>query len=451
MPRDLPGLYWDDERKRYFSLSSRPASPTKAPPAAPGPASQHEHDAQAHAERPVRASDPDGHHAKRRRVYGVEDSDVAGMMWRASERTRASASSVRMSSSAHDILGANIACTARGCSYYIADADVTAFLSTFDSSHDGGPFQVMAGDAQGWLHSFCGIADHATRAREFSLASSISSICMSGTRCVAVSFGPPCKIVVGDLEPTETWTILSLPKEICHDVWAAHLLGRSLALGAAKRAIRLPDIDIGTGFQTFDAGSDVLVVHQEEHLIYTGARNGCIGRFDTRVDSHNMQELLAGRFEQTTSSITHLSIVLEWQLLVSTIRGDLETHDLRFLRNATPVLQFPGHVNSYTTKLGLAVNPAQDFLFASGQDRRVRVWSLRTGRPLRPPPQSSRPSRLWVHALPGSLETDQLFSKEFDAPVAALQVTQSEKGACLWAAAAGELHRYHLGQLGGLA
>lgn len=29
MPRDLPGLYWDEERKRYFPLSARPAVPTQ--------------------------------------------------------------------------------------------------------------------------------------------------------------------------------------------------------------------------------------------------------------------------------------------------------------------------------------------------------------------------------------------------------------------------------------
>ena len=31
MPRDLPGLYWDEEKKRYFPLSSRPASSQSQP------------------------------------------------------------------------------------------------------------------------------------------------------------------------------------------------------------------------------------------------------------------------------------------------------------------------------------------------------------------------------------------------------------------------------------
>ncbi len=34
MPRDLPGLYWDEEKKRYFPISSRPAGSTPTHPAA---------------------------------------------------------------------------------------------------------------------------------------------------------------------------------------------------------------------------------------------------------------------------------------------------------------------------------------------------------------------------------------------------------------------------------
>lgn len=35
MPRDLPGLYWDEQRKRYFPLSARPAAQTQAGPSNP--------------------------------------------------------------------------------------------------------------------------------------------------------------------------------------------------------------------------------------------------------------------------------------------------------------------------------------------------------------------------------------------------------------------------------
>jgi hypothetical protein len=31
MPKDLPGLYWDEERNRYFPISSRPKQPPPPP------------------------------------------------------------------------------------------------------------------------------------------------------------------------------------------------------------------------------------------------------------------------------------------------------------------------------------------------------------------------------------------------------------------------------------
>ena len=34
-PRDLPGLYWDDEKKRYFPLASRPAGAPSRPVSRP--------------------------------------------------------------------------------------------------------------------------------------------------------------------------------------------------------------------------------------------------------------------------------------------------------------------------------------------------------------------------------------------------------------------------------
>ena len=47
-----------------------------------------------------------------------------------------------------------------------------------------------------------------------------------------------------------------------------------------------------------------------------------------------------------------------------------------------PVLALKGHVNSHTQALGLDVSPDGQFLVAAGEDHRVRIWSLRTGRQL---------------------------------------------------------------------
>lgn len=69
--------------------------------------------------------------------------------------------------------------------------------------------------------------------------------------------------------------------------------------------------------------------------------------------------------------------------------------------NVQPTMSFKGHVNSYLPDLvrrfprnrslvhpeyvfvslfqGIAADPTSTFLFAAGQDRRIRAWSLRTG------------------------------------------------------------------------
>lgn len=51
------------------------------------------------------------------------------------------------------------------------------------------------------------------------------------------------------------------------------------------------------------------------------------------------------------------------------------------------MLHLNGHVNSYTRDIGLDV--AGDFVAAGGQDGRVRIWSMRTGKQIRPKDESS--------------------------------------------------------------
>ncbi|GBE83050.1 hypothetical protein BKA93DRAFT_822511 [Sparassis latifolia] len=430
MPRELPGLYYDEEKKRYFPLSSKPQAPPVIRPKRPL-LSKREN------------TQKDGRLMSGRAMG-------KGTVWAATERMRGSLAGSRRRRTVHDVLAFHIATTSQGTSHFITDAAnnaVTAFQVYDDTSYNGGPFSVLAGDTQGWLYSLSGHTYNTIRRRELSMASSISAICRSGERCVAISFGQPCKIVIQESHPVETWTVLGLPQKVCHDVWTADLHECSLALGTAKKGILIPDITTGRGMQSLDIGSDVLSVHQQPHLVYIGARNGGIHRFDTR-ETFERQAMFNSRFTSTRSSITHLSVVREWELLVSTIRGDLETHDLRFPRGSTPLMCFAGHVNSYTAKLGLVVDSTQDFVFAGGQDCRMRAWSLRTGQPALPPvlPCSTSYSSTAAsdeQALPPEL---QPFRRTFDLPVVAMQVTESERGTCLWAASAGELHRYNLGQ-----
>lgn len=423
MPRDLPGLYWDEEKKRYFPLTSKPKT-------LPGRVLPGVHPEHAGHRLPLQAPLDEGPLPKRRRLYAERYGHPT---WNAAETVRTSLGSSRRSRVLHEMQIAGFSLTSRGCQHVVGTAPLVYSKVNTSPEHE---YSVMAGDAQGWLSSLTRNGDH--NAAELNVTSKISSVSSWGTRHVATSFGAPCKIVVREALPTETWTILSLPERVCHDVWTAHLQDRSLVLGAAKRGILLPDIETGRGFQVLQTGSDVFAIQRRDNLVYVGARNGSISRFDTRLDTNNRQELLQSRFEPTRSSITHLSVVQEWQLLVSTIRGDLETHDLRFLRSTTPLMRLNGHINSYTIELGIAVDPSENYVFAAGDDCKLRGWSLHSGDEIVPSPPSPRDIE--------SAATSSLFGKTFDNPIRALQVTESPMETCLWAASGSTLHQFWLGQ-----
>lgn len=140
----------------------------------------------------------------------------------------------------------------------------------------------------------------------------------------------------------------------------------------------------------------------------------------------------------------------------------LGSYDLRFARGSTPLMTFSGHINSYSNKLvrlfkrngtsqsksdhnqALTVDPSEDFLFAAGQDMRIRAWSLRTGNALHPPLSASAPH---VAEL-GQDTAGNLFDMVFSQPVVAMQITEERNVMLLWAASDKNLFRYHLGQRG---
>jgi WD repeat-containing protein 21A len=126
--------------------------------------------------------------------------------------------------------------------------------------------------------------------------------------------------------------------------------------------------------------------------------------------------------------VTNLKIFYDWQLLTSNIDGSLAMFDLRFPNNRTPIMSFTGNINTYTTKTPIAVDPHEQFLFAAGQDRRIRLWSLRTGGPPLVSPAG-------------------VFQRPFEDPIRALQVVEEQEGVLgLWATSGAILYKYNLGQ-----
>jgi len=230
--------------------------------------------------------------------------------------------------------------------------------------------------------------------------------------------------------------VLNMPS-IC-DVRSSHLYDRSLVLGAATQAVYLQDIETSSP-RCLNTQSDVFAVHQQNSLVYAGTRNGSVHRFDVRVDKPHGMKLFDGRFKKERSSVLYLNIIRDWQLLASHMNGDLATFDLRFPRESTPIMTFAGHINSNTERLGIAVDPSEDFLFAAGQDCRIRAWSLRTGNPLIPPPLSSDvDSFIFDQSNP--------LRAVFGKCVQTMQIMDSEEGMVLWAASDMNLFKYHLGQ-----
>ncbi|KAE9394887.1 hypothetical protein BT96DRAFT_942824 [Gymnopus androsaceus JB14] len=65
----------------------------------------------------------------------------------------------------------------------------------------------------------------------------------------------------------------------------------------------------------------------------------------------------------TRNAVLCLKLVKDSQLLVSQMNGELCTYDTRFPVEGTSTRTFNGHLNSVTQKLGVCVDPAEDFAF----------------------------------------------------------------------------------------
>ncbi|KIM43040.1 hypothetical protein M413DRAFT_18215 [Hebeloma cylindrosporum] len=423
MPKDLPGFYWDEERNRYFPLSSR----TKQ---APPPAET------------IRS-----HHAKGARGFFDALSENAqkhrprrSIPWRANEMRFSTESYTQRMRNSHGVLCANYASTSRATRVRIPTmGSIHAFCST---QVDGHAWRFI-GDDCGWLYSHRdsgperSLMDHSwSPDLNLQHTSQISSISVSGAYCVSTCLGPG-KISVQNLASPERLFVLNLVGVF--DIRSSSLRDKELVLGARKAAVYIPDVESSSTPQYLRTNSDVFSVIQQEHLVYTGTRNGSIERFDMRMPTHRSQKLLDDRFKGAPrSSALHLSVVRDRELLISHLNGDLMTFDLRYPSSASPLRVFDGHVNTYTQNLGIAVDHERDLLFAAGQDCRLRGWSLRTGLPLSPPTAPDPPDPL--HFNP--------FLASFSYPITSLQVTEEtgEAGVSLWATADHDLDQIHLGQ-----
>ncbi|KAJ7784313.1 hypothetical protein B0H16DRAFT_1492046 [Mycena metata] len=484
-PRELPGFYFDAERNRYFPLSSRP------PPTTSTDQSQ-----------TVRNTDaglaPEEDEPRRRRR----------VLWSSNRATETTAAGRAREASA--LLHARLALTQRGCAERVrwpfsGGSNVCAFRTT--------PTRQVLGDERGWLYSRAPAesSEYPPHYRDpneddgggggwtewspelcLSPGSEISVLCTTDTRCVAVCFGPATKICVQDAGAPGRTALLHL--SAVRDVRAASLQDRALVLGAARHAVLLPDLDAPiNSVRTLSARSDVFAVAQRETLVYAGTRAGGVLRFDTRDTNAKCAQLLfesgpdpgtpsntskvnapqvrrlvnAPRNANTDGSPPERSSIVFVQpthggqaLVVGCMDGRLATYDLRFVRpTAPPTVSYSGQPSalSHSGRLGIALDPAERFLFAAGADHRLRAWALNSGAPVVPPSaptpssQSSdaASSNSYIHPSTSNAppQSRNPFATRFIAPLSALQVVEAEDGpgTVMWAGGGGEVWRWRLG------
>ncbi|KAF9221595.1 hypothetical protein BS17DRAFT_785022 [Gyrodon lividus] len=434
MPRNLPGMYWDEQRQRYFPLASSPANTM----------SKYFHSG---ASAPLM-------HGRRTVASDQQQKQVpTSTRWpktiaphHALVDLRSSVRTAQQDRLIHQIQSSQIALTDKVTRSVIPSLLSRGLVTAFQTVCHDGRVWSFAGDSLGWFYSSIVDKDHEAMGwhtshewqPEFNLSSEVSSICVSGSRCIATAFGPDCRILHLPLDSvTEDIRVSRIDSRIVHDVWTADLQGSRLVLGANKQAVVIDDVADRAAIHYLPTHSDVFALAQDDSILYTGLRNGGILRFDTRIRRSKGHVLLDGLFTQHSNSITNLKLMRDSQLLVSNVDGSISTFDLRFPACRTPLMTFTGNINSYTIKVPFVTDQSENILFATGQDRKIRLWSLRTGGP---PLVSSGTG----------LAHQTAFQHQFEHPVRAMQITEESEGMCLWAASGSELYKYSLGHRNGL-
>ncbi|KAJ7195503.1 hypothetical protein GGX14DRAFT_676825 [Mycena pura] len=411
-PKDLPGLYWDPARNRYFPLSARPPS---SAPCRSSPAQD-----RVPLWSPTLATATTAAARARHHPARAHRSDAP----RQSRGNPVAARERRRTTPTRQFLG-----DARGWLYSRALAHEYC-----DSAGDWDA--DVEAEWTSWTPELCLGPDSET-----------SAICTTqtptSTRCVAVCFGHTTRICVQNADTPDRTSLLSL--SAVRDVRAASLSGAMLVLGAARSAVVLSDLDASGPVRTLPTASDVFATAQHETLVYAGTRGGAVLRFDVRTptnkpSAHVVAESSTAWDSATTgqrSSVTFLHSMRDGRAhLVGFMDGRLGMLDLRFARRgAPPAVAYAGHVNATSPRLGTALDPTERLLFAAGEDRRLRAWAVDSGVPLHPDAAPLPDTEAHAKAY-------KPFHTRFPAPLAALQV---DDDAMLWAAGGGTFWRWRLG------
>ncbi|PAV17093.1 hypothetical protein PNOK_0715700 [Pyrrhoderma noxium] len=387
-PLCILGYYWDEERRRYFPESSRPKG--KLVP------DEDRVSATATSSEPTRIDHNSLPHRK-------------SLLRSKASLQKGVSNYVQRTSFTHEMEKRSLGL------YTELETPVrplnwgTKNISSFHATILDDTLNVLVGDSNGYLHCSRAVAQNCSKSgsepdkfnhnsRLFTsyyttVCRPIRHIAQSKETAVAViASGDSCLLCTRDLKAPDSQGVIFSKINFGGDVWAADLHQRELSLSVAKKLVVVKDHTDLTrrNVTVYPLISDALSICRRENAIFTGSRNGNVSLFDIRAAKSQVTNVLGSRyngtFRSTHSAVTHLKTVREWNLLAGTSSGELEMFDLRFCSEIRPVpcMVFNGHVNSYSLDLGLSIDPTSTFLFAAGQDRQIRAWSLHTGESLGP-------------------------------------------------------------------
>ncbi|ORY07226.1 WD40 repeat-like protein [Basidiobolus meristosporus CBS 931.73] len=187
-------------------------------------------------------------------------------------------------------------------------------------------------------------------------------------------------------------------------IWTSTAHGvRNIALGTSEGLFMMDPNRENIHVRRIRTHSDVFTIAvepNEDNIYYSGCRNGKISLLDLRGRPENA---LGYRHR---SAVCQLSRVGDWGLVSGGMDGAALLWDLRkqsepLLHSiaskhpprkkrkqetqVTPILDYHGHVNEHVRKLGFSINSQGSQLVIAGQDRMLRFWDVYSGQTLRQP------------------------------------------------------------------
>ncbi|BGP09778.1 DDB1- and CUL4-associated factor 4 [Rhodotorula toruloides] len=431
-PLVLPGYVWDEQTRRYYKQSKNAAAPIPRTASPRQTSSTTRHGRvegqgdegvggkrkrarvdRTDAKGKGRARDEDGSLADRLRDLYLTDWQLVGQRQRLQ----------------HDILLYSLSRLSPARTTYpdCLPMDDTILHLAFD---DVDPARVRVGTSNGTIATG-NLAPSADELAYFPndeerwrtgwfLPSKITSLKSSGKWMVATCLGPPAQAVIATTQDSISLASVTLsPRKT--SLWTSAISSDLVALGGDRSVLLTPLSALHSSsstrpsspIDTYTTGGrggggtvfSLDIPDQGGGMVWAGVRRGeCIG-FDWR-SARGGGGAEAKTREQTaikiSSPVTHVKVIREQphQLLVAGMDGFLALYDLRIVRPPTlardrrstvPMLHVKGHVNSFSTELGMDVWK-DEVVAIAGQDSRIRLFSLRTGLALPPPPSPATSS-----------------------------------------------------------